>query len=177
MPHEAVPQEPSVEIDPLVFRSCAGAFTTGVGVVTTMDSEGQPVSVTINSFSTVSLAPPLILFSLARTLSSIDAFVAAKAYAVNILAYDAREISMMFAKRIEDRWARAAHRISARGCPLFHQTLSVFECRPCQVHDGGDHLIFVGRVIEATRGEDAEPLVFYRGQYGTFAAPATKPFA
>ncbi len=152
-------------LDPRVFRDVAGRFATGIAVVTMVTEAGAKLGVTVNSFNTVSLDPPLVLFSLRNEASCYEAFTTAGAYAVNILAADQVEVSRAFARFAGDGWAVTPHQVSARGCPVFDGALAVFECVPWQRYEGGDHVIMVGRVVRATAPRNGEPLMYYCGAY------------
>jgi flavin reductase (DIM6/NTAB) family NADH-FMN oxidoreductase RutF len=154
-------------IHPRLFRDCAAEFATGVAVITCVGPAGEPLGVTINSFSTVSLDPPLVLFSLARTLTAIDAFTQARGWAINILSAAQQDHSRIFSQRDSDRFADIAFTMSPHGNPVIADILSVFECVPFGIHDGGDHLIFLGRVVHASRRSEGRPLLYFRGRYAT----------
>jgi flavin reductase (DIM6/NTAB) family NADH-FMN oxidoreductase RutF len=160
------PQAP----DPLVLREALGCFATGVTIVTCRDDSEEPYGVTVNSFNSVSLEPPLILFSLARSLNSVDTFQRASHLAVNVLATHQRALSARFATALTDKWRDVPHRLGSTGCPLLEGSLAVFECESWHQYDGGDHVIFVCRVLRVWRDASREPLLFFRGAYGS-AAP------
>lgn len=155
------------------FRNALGTFATGVTLVTTLDRNSRPIAVTVNSFNSVSLDPPLVLFSLARTASSFEDFVAAGRFAVNILAADQQHLSTTYARPGTSELEEAAHQLGCCGCPVIEGALASFECRTLSTHEGGDHLIFIGEVQAICSREDGEPLLYYRGQYGQ-VAPASK---
>lgn len=147
------------------LRDALGMFPTGVAVVTTQSPDGALHGVTVNSFNSVSLDPPLVLFSLARSLSILPAFLSADAYAVNILREDQRDISARFASPVEDKWGDIEYRAGTTGSPVLHQVIAVLECRPHAHHDGGDHVIFVGKVVHFEKPDHHKPLIFFRGRY------------
>jgi flavin reductase (DIM6/NTAB) family NADH-FMN oxidoreductase RutF len=151
--------------DSYAFRQTLGRFATGVTLVTTMDRQGQPIAVTVNSFSSVSLQPPLVLFSLARTASRFGDFEAAGRFAINILAAGQKELSDRFARSGEDLLDGVPHRLGDFGCPLIEGALATFECRTRDRYDGGDHAIFVGEVDAITSGDADRPLLYYGGGY------------
>ncbi|HEY3812812.1 MAG TPA: flavin reductase family protein [Caulobacteraceae bacterium] len=154
--------------DSLSFRRALGLFATGVTVVTAADAAGEPVGITVSSFNTVSLSPPLVLFSVQRKAYALGALQRAKGFAVNVLSETQQHLSQRFSRALDaGRWASAPHRLGRTGAPLLDGALARFECEPHAVHDGGDHLIFVGRVVsfDVTNEQDA-PLVFFRGAYG-----------
>ncbi|MGH9665575.1 MAG: flavin reductase family protein, partial [Bryobacteraceae bacterium] len=129
------------------LRDAMGMFPTGVAVLTTTSTEGGLHGVTINSFNSVSLDPPLVLFSLTRSLSDLPAFLSAESYAVNILREDQRHISARFANQAEDKWRSIEQHAGVTGSPVLHPSLAVLECRHHAHYDGGDHIIFVGKVV------------------------------
>lgn len=148
------------------FRNALGSFATGVTLVTTFDREGHPIAVTVNSFNSVSLEPPLVLFSLARTAHSFEDYLAAGRFAVNVLAAEQHHLSARYARAGMARMKTTAHAIGPFGCPLIEGALASFECRTLSTHEGGDHLIFIGEVQTMVSRENGEPLLFYRGKYG-----------
>lgn len=146
------------------FREALGCFPTGVAIITAPDDLGGYVGVTVNSFTSVSLDPPLVLWSLARDSYSRQAFVSAGWFAINILAAGQVELSKRFATRQLDKFAGVVVERGLGGVALFDGCSARFQCRTYAVHDGGDHLIFIGEVIDFDyRGRD--PLVFHRGRY------------
>lgn len=160
-----------MQFDPREFRDALGAFATGVTVVTCMSDDGKPIGLTANSFNSVSLDPPLVLFSLDRGSFSFAHFRAAGHFAVNILSDAQQEISRHFARASEDKWRDISFDVSGVGCPAFRDALAVFECSTHAIHDGGDHIIIVGRVERFTH-RAGDPLLYYRGRYARLAPPA-----
>ena len=152
--------------DSLSFRRALGQFATGVAVVTAHDPAGEPVGITISSFNSVSLTPPLVLFSVQRKAYALGPLQRAKGYAVNVLSEHQQSLSQRFSRALDaGRWAAAPHRFGRTDAPLIDGALARFDCEPYAVHDGGDHLIFVGRVISFDTIEAEAPLVFFRGAY------------
>ena len=151
-------------IDARGFRNALGAFTTGVTIVTTRDAEGHDVGLTVNSFNSVSLEPPLVLWSLARSSGSLGAFVEAEYFAVHILGARQEALSNLFAKRGADKFAGIELGRGHGGVPLLDGCAARFECRTAYRHEGGDHEIFVGEVLTFEHF-DAAPLVFQKGGY------------
>jgi len=137
--------------------------------MTTLDRQSRPIAVTVNSFNSVSLEPPLVLFSLARSASSFEDFVAAGRFAVNVLAADQQALSAMYARPGVSRIEMTPHRPGCLGCPLIAGALAHLECRTLSMHDGGDHLIFIGEVQSISSRRDGAPLLYYRGRYGQVA--------
>lgn len=149
--------------DPRAFRRCLGQFPTGVTVMTTMGM-GRPVGVTANSFSSLSLSPPLVLWSIARTSRSFEAFVEAPHFAVNILSAEQATISQVFSGPAEDRFAGLGWRSGKVGSPVLPGIVALLECETATVHDGGDHAILIGRVRRFATYEGSS-LVYAQGRY------------
>ena len=151
------------------FRDTLGCFATGVTVVTALTPNGEksgvPIGLTISSFNSVSLDPPLILWSLSADSPSLAAFRGATHYAVNVLSADQQEISDNFAARTGDRFAGVSTRTGAHGSPLIEGCCAYFECANEVQYPGGDHQIFVGRVEHFVQGEPVSPLIFHGGRY------------
>lgn len=151
--------------DPQFLRRVLGSFATGVTIVTTRDANGRPVGLTANSFNSVSLTPPLVLWSLGSGSGSIDAFRHAEHWAVHILAADQQPLSERFARRGEDRFAGLDVGQGVGGVPLLGGCAAVLQCRAVAQHVGGDHLIFIGDVQCCDHHADAAPLLFHAGRY------------
>lgn len=152
--------------EPRMLRDALGCFATGVTVVTTTDTNGEPVGLTANSFTSVSLDPPLILFSLARNSANLETFTQAGRFAVNVLHIGQQPLSNRFARRDVARfdgvnWALR----SEGGSPILGDALASFDCRTFAVHDGGDHLVFIGQVEHAWFEPHRDPLLYFRGKY------------
>ena len=149
------------------FRSALGMFATGVTIVTARSAAGAPVGLTANSFNSVSLRPPLVLWSLARSAGSMPAFERGSHYAINILAADQRGLAERFASKSADRFADLDFRDGAGGAPVIHGAAAVFECFNRSRYEEGDHVIFVGEVERCSWRSEAQPLIFHGGQYFT----------
>jgi len=149
------------------FRDALGLFPTGIAIVTTVDAAGQPAGVTVNSFTSVSLDPPLVLVSLARTSRSLDAFNAASHIAISLLRHDQRQASSAFASTGGERFGQVRHRAGHGGCPIIEPHLVAFECEVHARYDGGDHVLVLGKVLALHLVPDAapRPLLYFRGQY------------
>lgn len=158
-------------VDDRPLRAALGRFATGVAVVTTRGPDGKLEGVTANSFSAVSLDPPIVLWSLKRNAPSLPRFVEAGAFAVNVLSASQRDLSRHFATPNHDKFATVRHLEGRAGCPLLEETLASFECSAESLVEGGDHVIFLGRVQRA-RYRDGEPLIFSAGRYCTPALMA-----
>jgi len=147
------------------FRDTLGRFATGVTVVTALADDGRPIGVTISSFNSVSLDPPLVLWSLSLNSPNLEAFRNAAHYSVNILAADQQELSNRFASRRNDRFTDIPTRPGLSGIPLIESCCAWFECSNEAHYPGGDHLIFVGRVERFAKGEAEAPLIFHNARY------------
>lgn len=152
------------EVDPQEFRRALSAFATGVGVVTTVDQQGDKVGITVSSFNSVSLDPPLILWSVGLDSMSYDAFIAAEHFAVHILALHQMDYCDRFAQRSEGKFTGIDCREGLHGVPILPDFAACFECSTEHVHAGGDHKIIVGRVHRVEE-RDAEPLIYHRSQF------------
>lgn len=146
------------------FRDALGHFATGITVITAMDDDG-PVGLAANSFTSVSLDPPLVLFCPAKTSSSWPRIERANSFAVNILDDAQEEVCRIFATPGEDRFSQVPWHLSPNGSPLLDDVHAFLDCVLHEVHDGGDHWIVVGRVVDLGIEADAGPLLYYRGKY------------
>ena len=156
-------------IDPRSLRNALGCFATGVAVLTTRAAGGQHVAVTINSFSSVSLDPPLILFTLAKRANVLAHFRSAKNFTVNILSHGQEALSNMFARPSSADWKAVQFIEGENGCALFADSLAQLECVPHSEIDGGDHWVFLGTVVRLHLHSVVDPLLFYRGRYGGYS--------
>lgn len=167
-------------MDTTTFRRALGRFVTGVTVVTTRDADGRPVGLTANSFSSVSLDPPLVLWSLSRRSANLAVFEAAGHFAVNVLAADQTALSERFARPSHDRFAGVDWTEGVGGAPVVAGCAATFECRTESRHEGGDHVIFLGRVERFDHAERV-PLAFHGGRYAATAPygmpDAAEPFS
>jgi flavin reductase (DIM6/NTAB) family NADH-FMN oxidoreductase RutF len=149
------------------FRAALGMFATGVTIVTGRDANGQRIGLTANSFNSVSLEPPLVLWSLARAAGSMPAFTRGSHYAINILAAEQHELAERFASKSRDRFAGLSFREGAGGAPLIEGSAAIFECFNRSRYEEGDHVIFVGEVERCESRPGAQPLIFHGGRYFT----------
>lgn len=150
------------------LRDTLGQFATGVTVVTTRDADGQPVGMTVNSFNSVSLEPPLILWSIDKQSLSYEAFTTQPHFAVHVLKADQQHISNLFAGRGADKFGQVHWHPGPDDVPRLDDCAAYFYCRRAQCIDGGDHTILLGEVLDfAAAG--GEPLIFHRGRYRTLA--------
>ncbi|WP_310468486.1 flavin reductase family protein [Sphingomonas sp.] len=151
--------------DPRTLRDALGCFATGVTVVTCLDAAGQPVGLTANSFTSVSLDPPLLLVCVAKTAASAAVLTAARHFAVNVLQTGQQPASIRFSTRAEDRFGATPWSTGETGAPVLMESLGVFECAVHAVHEGGDHHILVGEVVKASFDPHLDPLLYFRGRY------------
>ena len=142
-------------------------FATGVTIVTARAVDGALIGLTANSFNSVSLDPPLVLWSLARSAASMAALSTGSHYAINILAANQRELAERFASKDVDRWADVAYTEGAGGAPMLAGAAASFECFNRSRYDEGDHVIFVGEVERCTHSPGASPLLFHGGRFYT----------
>jgi len=150
------------------FRNALGRFATGVTIVTTRTPDGAPWGVTVNSFSSVSLEPRLVLWSLAKKSYSLEAFRKSSSFVIHVLAADQEDISNRFARGAERKFAGVPCTDGIDGSPVLPGCAAVFQCRSTHQYDGGDHVIFVGEVRHFD-ASDREALLFYKGSYARAA--------
>lgn len=150
-------------MDTASFREALGHFATGVTIVTASGPSG-PVGLTVNSFSSVSLDPPLVLWSLKKSSSCIEVFSSCEHFCVHVLSIDQVELSKQFAKRNTDKFAGVSHNTGVGGAPLLDNCCARFECETRHQYEGGDHVIFVGEVVRFD-SESRPPLLFHGGVF------------
>lgn len=151
--------------DARTLRDALGCFATGVTVVTTISETGEPVGLTANSFTSVSLDPPLLLVCVAKTSSSLKVLEVSNHFAVNVLHIGQQPVSNVFAKTVDDRFGQVAWQPGMNNSPLLAGALANFECDQYAIHDGGDHVILLGRVTRAKYEPRRDPLLYFRGKY------------
>ena len=151
----------------LEFRASLGMFATGVTIVTARAASGELVGLTANSFNSVSLEPPLVLWSLSRAAGSMAAFSNGLHYAINVLAADQQDLALKFASRHTDRWAGVAFSDGVSGAPLLAGAVATFECFNRSQYAEGDHVIFVGEVERCGHRAEASPLIYHGGKFFT----------
>ncbi len=149
------------------FRSALGMFATGVTIVTTRMADGTPVGLTANSFNSVSLDPPLVLWSLARAAASLPVFQTGSHYAIHVLDANQKALAERFASKSGDRWQGVQASEGCGGVPLIAGAAATFECFNRSRYDEGDHVIFVGEVERCTWRSEATPLLFHGGRFYT----------
>lgn len=154
----------SAEFDPRDLRNAFSQFATGVTVVTTLGPDGERIGVTANSFTSLSMDPPLVLWCPGRHLRSLPAFETASHFAINVLASDQQVLSKQFATGSTDKFDGVALREGVAGIPVLEGTLATFECETVARHEAGDHVIFIGQIRQYAHAA-ADPLVFHGGNY------------
>ena len=147
------------------LRDTLGRFATGVTVVTALAPNGMAIGLTVSSFNSVSLEPPLVLWSLSADSPNREAFETTRHYAINVLAADQADISNQFASRLADRFAGVEWRPGVGGAPLLSGCCAWFEVKNIKRVVGGDHLIFIGEVVGMDRDPARPPLLFHDGRY------------
>ena len=155
----------SASFDPKDLRNALGSFATGVTIVTTCGPSSGDVGLTANSFSSVSLSPPMVLWSLSKTSSSIDAFRGATHFAVHVLAGEQEALSTRFAGKGTDKFAGIELERGPDSIPMLRDCTARFTCRTAFQYEGGDHVIFVGEIRDFIHSKRS-PLVFHGGRYG-----------
>ena len=152
---------------PLEFRAALGMFATGVTIVTARTAQGELVGLTASSFNSVSLDPPLVLWSLSQRSMSMETFATGSHYAINVLAAEQHELALRFAAPVVDRWTDTAWRAGVAGAPLIEGAAAHFECFNRSRYEEGDHVIFVGQVEHCDHRPGAVPLLFHGGRFYT----------
>ena len=155
------------DFDSRHFRSTLGMFATGVTIVTARSPSGGLVGLTANSFNSVSLSPPLVLWSLSRQAGSMEVFATGVRYAIHVLAADQQALAERFATRGIDRWAGVAHHPGLDGTPLIEGAAATFECFSRSQYPEGDHVIFVGEVERCSHRAGVRPLLYHGGHFHT----------
>ncbi len=161
----------SSSIDPRDFRNALGSYATGVTVITAATPDGKQAGLTCNSFASVSLNPPLVLWSLVIYSPSMSIFQNASHFAVNVLGASQQALAMQFATRAEDKFAGLSWEPGLGNAPVLADAVATFQCRSADRYYGGDHVIFLG-AVEAYAYNRAEPLLFARGNFGRFVPRA-----
>lgn len=154
--------EPVFDVN--AFRQALGQFPTGVCVVTSVVGT-ETLGVTISSFNSLSLDPPLVLFSIDRRAASLPLWQQATAYTINVLSENQADLSGRFSRSLTDKWEGIACEMRAGHGPVLPGAAAVFHCAHWAVHQGGDHLLFIGKVISFRTFRDRHPLVFSKGRY------------
>ena len=161
---------PIKDFDTRKLRDTFGCFATGVTVVSTVNESGEFFGLTANSFTSLSLDPPLVLFCLDYKALSFDAFREASHFVVNVLGEGQEELSTHFARSSLDKWNGVDYETWKSGCPVLPDSIAVLECLTATRHEGGDHLIIIGQVERIKYDEsETKPLLYYKGQYGNIS--------
>jgi len=148
------------------FRDTLSQFATGVTIITTLDDDGSPIGITANSFNSVSMDPPLVLWSLAKNAFSLTSFQNAEYYNIHILSVDQEDMSNRFARPGTDKFDTIDFYQGRGDTPVLMDCAALLECRTRHQYDGGDHIIFVGEVLSHMHSAK-KPLVFHQGQYAS----------
>lgn len=151
--------------DQLILRKIMGKFATGVAIATTIDNENKPIGITINSLTSVSLNPPLLLFCITKNSSTLNAFQTSQNFAINIMAENQIELSRRFAKNNFDKFENIEIKSSHNKMPIFENSLAIFDCKKNAQYDGGDHIIFLGEIENAQAELNNSPLIYFSGHY------------
>lgn len=147
------------------FRTALGMFATGVTIVTGRAANGGLVGLTANSFNSVSMSPPLVLWSLSQSAASLEAFSTGSHYAINILSSDQQDLARLFSTKGVDRFAGVAYHLGKAGAPLIDGATATFECFNRSRYEEGDHVIFVGEVERCWHNASASPLLYHGGKF------------
>lgn len=161
----------SSSIDPRDFRNALGSYATGVTVITAATPDGKQAGLTCNSFASVSLNPPLVLWSLVIYSPSMSIFQEASHFSVNVLGASQQALATQFATRAEDKFVGVKWEPGLGGAPVLADAVATFQCRAADRYYGGDHVIFLG-AVESYAYNRAEPLLFARGNFGRFVPGA-----
>lgn len=155
----------AAELSPQALRQALGRFATGVVIVTCRDAAGAPLGLTVNSFAALSLSPPLVLWSLRRASTVLPSFEAATHWAVNVLTEAQLPLSRRFASAEPDKFSEGDWSDGLGDAPVLAGAAAVFECTTEAVHDGGDHRLFIGRVLQLDSRPGVDPLVYHGSHY------------
>jgi 3-hydroxy-9,10-secoandrosta-1,3,5(10)-triene-9,17-dione monooxygenase reductase component len=155
-------------IDSVTFRRVLGHYPTGVSVITSLDPTGAPVGLVVGSFTSVSLKPPLVAFFPDKSSTSWPRIERAGRFCVNILAREQQDLCKRFAAKGNDKFAGLSYELSTAGSPVLKDIVAWIDCAVHAVYEAGDHFIVLGRVLELDIAKADEPLLFFRGGYGSF---------
>ena len=157
-------------LDGREVRNVMGHFATGVTVITTKDKTGKPFGLTVNSFTSLSLNPPLVIVCVDKTVDCYPCFDESKVFAVNILSEDQEDLSRRFATKGIEKFEGIKWRMGNNGAPLLDGVMGIIECRVSHGYEGGDHTIFLGEILSATATGE-RPLLFFKGKYSRLPSP------
>lgn len=147
------------------FRSALGAYATGITVITTSSEQGHPVGLTANSFTSVSLDPPLVLWCLDNNTDSYNDFVKSDHFSVHVLHKEQQSVSQVFATKNGKKFDDVNWKKGEEGTPVLEEFLECFHCKTEQIYEGGDHVIILGRVVRLERRDENAPLLYHQGKY------------
>lgn len=157
------------------FRDIAGRFATGVTVMTTKTEQGYPVGMTANSFTTLSITPPLVIFNIGKKVSLFNDFKKTNRFAVNILAANQKELCKQFSTSNIDRFEGVNYEEDVTGAPILHGVIGYFDCVIKERYEGGDHIIIIGEVKGGAQRE-GDPLIFFKGEFSKLASNSTNRY-
>lgn len=157
------------------FRTALGCFATGVTIITALGPRGERLGNTVNSFTSVSLDPPLILWCMGRHALSLNAYLSTDQFVVNILSEEQIALSAQFARSKGDKWAGVSSETGSLGIPVLTEAAAIFECKTRHTYMGGDHVIFVGEVVAAAFDPERKPLAYHQGKYRRLGAALSQP--
>jgi flavin reductase (DIM6/NTAB) family NADH-FMN oxidoreductase RutF len=153
-------------INPQEYKKAFSKFATGVTIVSTIDENNIKYGITVNSFNTVSIAPPLILFSIINGSTNEKHFTDGDFFNINILNEQQQDLSNHFANpNLQTTWENVKHGYSANNCPIISDTLATIECKKYRIYDGGDHSIIIGEVYNTQINNDKNPLIYFNSTY------------
>lgn len=147
------------------LRKILGQFATGVAIVTTFSQDNRPCGITINSLTSVSLEPPLLLFCLSKFSGTMAAFQTNPNFAINILDGEQKAISKDFSRQNFDKFANIKWEIGEHKCPILPDNIATIECKKTNEFDGGDHIIILGEIMKASGHASHDPLIYHGGEY------------
>ena len=157
-------------LDAREIRNVMGHFATGVTVITTKDKAGKPFGLTVNSFTSLSLNPPLVVVCIDTTVDCYSCFDESKVFAVNVLSENQEELSRRFATKGIEKFEGIKWHMGESGSPLLDGVIGSVECKVVHSYEGGDHTIFLGEILTATAKGD-RPLLFFKGKYTRLPLP------
>ena len=160
-------------IDPTTFRRVLGHYPTGVCVITSTEPDGRPIGMSIGSFTSASLDPPLVAFFSDRRSATFQSICDTGHFCVNVLGEHQEAFSRRFARPASDKFAGISHRLSGLGLPILEGVVAWMDCRLRTVHEAGDHFIAIGEVVSLAAEHSARPLLFHKGSYGQLSPMAS----
>jgi flavin reductase (DIM6/NTAB) family NADH-FMN oxidoreductase RutF len=149
-----------------LFKQIMGNYPTGVTIVTTMGEDGKPVGLTVNSFASVSLDPPMLLWSIDHRVSSLKAFTEGSKFAVHVLAGEQQGLCKTFASKVDDRFGTCKWSLSENELPIIEGAFGVFECKTFKAIEAGDHTVLIGEVMDIKINQEKDPMLYHRRVFG-----------